>query len=358
MEEQEAGTSSKRITPGRAAKATKRKLSSDATPRTVKPKLDDTTMSLSLDQLRSELALSETRVNANTQKCFDQLSSRIDGNTDLIRSEREERRRDMDRVQQQIDSILNGAGTNTPMPGLRPRPQNAAKQDDLDNKYQRARRTLLLYPVQGDTPDQIIANLQKFLLESMLVPAGEIQRAHIECVRRFRGSRTSRERQEITVVFADNDTRDFVLSHARNLAGKPNMGVRIDVPHHLLSIKRTFDEYGFILKSEIGGEFKRNVRYDDAIEGLTMDVFYPDTKKWERITHREALEGLAHVKQSRQRPPLPRRQPLVLPARLPSPNRRASSNNTTRPAPSRGAAATPTGSSSEPTGAMDDVWTA
>jgi len=40
-----------------------------------------------------------------------------------------------------------------------------------------------------------------------------------------------------------------------------------------------------------------------------MDVFYPETKKWERITHSQALNGLANLKKTpaqRLHTPLPR----------------------------------------------------
>ena len=107
------------------------------------------------------------------------------------------------------------------------------------------------------------------------------------------------------MVFSDSDTRDFVLSHARNLAGKSDMGVRIDVPPQLLGVKRALYEYGYILKNEIGIGFKRNVRYEDAEQTLVTDVFYPSDKKWERINFIQAKAGIEY--KNRSLPPRPHR---------------------------------------------------
>ena len=201
----------------------------------------------------------------------------------------------MNKLQEQINDINSGR-SKPGSSGLRPRGMLLSRAEDMYQKYQRSRRTLLLYPVAGETADVMFANLQTFLGVDLLIPRGQVTREQIECVRRFRATRNSRNKQEAAVVFTENETRDFVLSHARNLAGKPSMGVRIDVPPHLQGVKRSLDEYGFMLKGEIGINFRRNIKYDDTKETLVMDAYYPDVKKWERITHEEALEGLEHKK--------------------------------------------------------------
>lgn len=155
-----------------------------------------------------------------------------------------------------------------------------------------------MYPVKGDCVDSIMAEFQIFLRDCLQIPDGEILREQVETVRRFRGTRFSRSRHEIMAIFSDAETRDFVLSHAKNLAGNANAGIRIDVPQHLIGIKRTFDEYGYILKGELGVGFKRNVRFDDTNETLVMDIYYPQDKKWDRISHSQAVDGVEFKKRS------------------------------------------------------------
>ena len=180
-----------------------------------------------------------------------------------------------------------------------PRPGHNTRHDDTHSKYERSRRTLILSPIVGGTEDEIIGSLQEFLGKYLLIPGGEVRRNQIELVRRYRGTRLAREKKEAIVVFCDNETRDFVLSHARNLVGQKDIGVRIDVPAHLLGIKRTFDDYAFVLKGEIGVGFKRNVRYEDLGETLVMDVFYPDSRRWERLSYQQALDGIANGRRVR-----------------------------------------------------------
>ena len=67
--------------------------------------------------------------------------------------------------------------------------------------------------------------------------------------------------------------------------------MRIDVPTTLLNAKREFDQYGYTLRNELGADFKRNLRYDDANRTLVLDVKYPGTTKWERITYEQAKRG-------------------------------------------------------------------
>ena len=316
MENQDNTNTGKRTTPGRAAKTNnKRKLSSEDSQAVVHKPEKSAKMSLTLEQLRDELAKSEERTATKIDKAIQSLSVRVDDNANLIRAEREERRRDMQDFRDQLNMINNNSrdAVARSVPGLRPRPTNGflSRDEDQYSKLQRSRRSLLMYPVKGDSPGAIMAELQTFLLTQLQIPRGEIERSNIEVVRRFRGIRNSRARHEIIVVFSDPEIRDFVLSHAKNLAGKPDMGVRIDVPQHLLGIKKVLDEYGFVLKTEIGPNFKRNVRYDDTNETLAMDVFYPDTKKWERITYLQATEGLS-VKKSLESAAVDRvRNPLL-----------------------------------------------
>ena len=295
----------KRVTPGRSAKTSKRKLSSEDQERTVKQKLDSQTMALSLEQLRAELAKSDEKTAAKIDKSMLEMSNKMEANTALILAEKLERREEMSKMQAQIDALARGTAPARPESRIVPadrgnyhRRDLITRSEDHYHKYQRARRSLMLYPIQGANINEIMASFQIFLWDQLQIPEGEIQREQVEMVRRFSGTRNSRARYEVIALFTDNETRDFVLSHARNLAGKNDIGVRIDVPPHLLGVKRTFDEYGYLLKTEIGPEFKRNIRYEDGSETLIMDTYYPDIKKWERVTYEQAVEGLEYMKKN------------------------------------------------------------
>ena len=74
------------------------------------------------------------------------------------------------------------------------------------------------------------------------------------------------------------------------------MGVRIDVPSHLQGVKRVLDEYGYVLKKEIGQEFKRNIKFDDMKRTLYMDICPHDENEWLRVDYDLAQEEMALVK--------------------------------------------------------------
>ena len=309
-------------------------------------------MALTIEQLRAELLTQEANINKNIEKAIDALAVKVDNNALLIGTEREERRTQMENLQSQINNLSANPNSTVPASGPRPRPGFISRSDDLYNKYQRARRSLLIFPVKGDGLDQILPELQRFCCNSLLIPRGEIQRDQIELVRRFRGTKLSRGRHEIIVLFSDNDTRDYVLSHARNLASKLDHGVRIDVPPHLQGIKRTLDEYGYMLKNDVGDGFKRNVRYEDSSESLVMDVFYPDAKNWERISYSQALDGLAESKRNLPIEEIDQNMESapVVPADLASGSRSA--------AAAGAAAASTSSSSSSAAPNFGDVWRA
>ena len=54
----------------------------------------------------------------------------------------------------------------------------------------------------------------------------------------------------MAVTFADVETRDTMRSAARNLAGKPTMGMRLEIPEHLRPSLRNLEGVSYDLKKK------------------------------------------------------------------------------------------------------------
>ena len=98
-------------------------------------------------------------------------------------------------------------------------------------------------------------------------------------------------KEECLVIFKDVERRDFVYSHARNLANQKadpmrRANLRMHIPSHLLECFRTLDKHGHILKQryeKMGKKLKRHVNYDDETESLYLDVKVSKDDPWERV---------------------------------------------------------------------------
>ena len=102
---------------------------------------------------------------------------------------------------------------------------------------------------------------------------------------------------EVVVTFKSTSSRDFVMSHACNLADfvdssrKPTAGVRIFVPSHLIHQFHDLQNYGRDLHRIHGEGFKRHCKFDDREETLYMDIKLPRTNEWLIIDHEMARDN-------------------------------------------------------------------
>ena len=84
-------------------------------------------------------------------------------------------------------------------------------------------------------------------------------------------------------------TRDLVARLAPNLAkaapiGGLRPGIRLEVPRNLLPTFKLLERHGHLLRGRHGPELKRHIKFDDAEQGLVMDVKLPGEDEWVRMT--------------------------------------------------------------------------
>ena len=80
------------------------------------------------------------------------------------------------------------------------------------------------------------------------------------------------------VSFNSVDARDLVQSYARNLSawvgedGKPQAGIRMQIPERLRGDFKILERYGHAMKNKHKDGFKRHIKIDDTKLCLYMDV--------------------------------------------------------------------------------------
>ena len=101
-------------------------------------------------------------------------------------------------------------------------------------RFATTRRSLSIWPVQGNTDQEIQSNALHFLCEKMRVPDHEEIESKLMHIRRVRQTSKSGVHFEVLLIFSDKIYRDLVLAKGRYLAdftdvnGLPTAGTRID----------------------------------------------------------------------------------------------------------------------------------
>lgn len=158
-----------------------------------------------------------------------------------------------------------------------------------EENYWKCRRSVRCWPIRAPE-DDLWGATGDFFVQTLGIPGDVLHQESVEYIRKLsapRSTRTARIQNEVLVVFKDVHTRDLVFSYAPNLAkyrNSPNPpGIRLDYPDHLRGAFQTLEKYGVLMKSELGGEMKRSIKFDDQTESMRIDVCFPGDATWTRI---------------------------------------------------------------------------
>ena len=245
------------------------------------------------DKLQERLDKQRKEISDDTRKTVDGINRRLDITDEKLNKLKDDSQAEFKQIRERVAALEGGsavapATSAAKQPNMSPGGQNS-------KQYWFSRRCSRMFPIVGETEDQLWASLQDFVLRKLKVPRQEIDDKNIVDVRRIRKGRGGQAESELLVVFADVETRDRVASYARNLssfvdiAGKPTAGLRLDIPTHLSGVFRALMQYGYALKKKHGAEMKRNVRFDDIEQTLCMDVCFPGEKEWVTVDYGMAL---------------------------------------------------------------------
>ena len=173
------------------------------------------------------------------------------------------------------------------------------KRATLGPGYLRARRSIRLWPVHGNSDNDLWGGVGEFLHETLAISDSEIGQEDIEKIDRAGESREQPGRNEVIVTFFDKFKRDLVVSSSPALAsrvdgeGKPTAGVRIEVPPELSDTFRLLSRFGTRLRARHGVGTKRHIKFDDFTGSLYSNIKLPGDESWTKVTVAMAREDLA-----------------------------------------------------------------
>ena len=174
----------------------------------------------------------------------------------------------------------------TPMPNQVP-----------DVEYLKARRSLRLWPILGNDPQEMWTSVGNFLKGNLGLEA-QLRDGMVESVSRVVIPSGPGVTSEALVVFSDSNVRDMVLGTAAKLgpfrdhSGKPTAGMRMEVPPTLQQDFRILFRYGQNLRTRHGIGTRRHVKFDDLAKGLYLNVKLPGDEGWSRVNLDIAKRGL------------------------------------------------------------------
>lgn len=167
-------------------------------------------------------------------------------------------------------------------------PQVSAMSTRREAAYDLCRRALRIWPIKG--PD-LQASLRSFLTDNLKIPENTMSTLGPVEIKSFDVGRDAVDRGAVVATFESRETRDFVKSHGRHLAGQSEAGMNIHVPGFLLDNLHTLNAVGYSIKSK-HQNVKRIIKYDDPNSDLVLDICIAN--EWKRITPGEA-RGVADL---------------------------------------------------------------
>lgn len=230
-----------------------------------------------------KMMLRDGLANVAKKEQLDQMMNQIKSNSSALRSlerkvdntnESNERR-----FRQLEDRIQSGGGGSSA----------AALTDSKKAAFDKARRSMRVWPIQGEDQDAMNAAFRDFAVDALMIPDTVVRNARITDLIRVRSSPVNNVYMEILVTFSDAGERDYYFSKAKNRAsfrdpsGNPTAGVRIDVPPFLLPTFKLLSNHGYEIRSVHGRDTKRYVKFDDENLSLFLEVRLPNQTKWTRI---------------------------------------------------------------------------
>ena len=249
-----------------------------------------------LSQVRDTVEKLNANVSDNNTK-LDNHKKLIQDNADSIKLMQGE----MEKIKARSKTFADAAAGPVPGPSGVPRsqptppPQPAAEVTDVEG-YNRARRSLRIWPIPGTTRKDLWAAAGNFIKVTLGHP--QLTESMIELICRPDVPSGPASRLEVLVRFRDVEFRDAVMGSSNRLAemiddqGRPTAGIRIEVTPTLRPALKTLERFGQQLRSRHGQGTKRHFKFDDLERSLYLNIKLPGDLNWTRVTLDVARRGL------------------------------------------------------------------
>ena len=145
--------------------------------------------------------------------------------------------------------------------------------------------------------DDLKAALSEFLNVRLRFSSATMANMGDISVKKVFSDPKSRIRHEVIAVFSSSEVRDTVRRAAKELAGDPGAGIRLEIPGFLQPSLKALESVSFALKQK-NPKMRRNVKFDDVEMNLVLDFSLdPDGgAPWRKIRPAQALAAKSKLK--------------------------------------------------------------
>ena len=193
--------------------------------------------------------------------------------------------------QKNLDSRLTKlerekANDTRPQSNRRPRPLQADMPERNASEFRRARRSVLLSPVEWSEGG--LEGIKKFLINELSIPEDVVMDLQLEDIRPIHPKKLPAHRKnmeegkKVHVSLRDSHERDLVFSYTGNLRTPARLDIVI--PEFLQSTKAKLEGLAYKIRKHARESNNKKVmtslRLDDKTEGLTMAVREEKDQLW------------------------------------------------------------------------------
>ena len=277
---------------GTETKKSKTTPRSSRTRQSIEPKNQEASWNMSSEETKrlfDDLKSHFDKTSQNTTERFEKLIQTVDDRVTDNAAAISELRETVRRIEGTVRTPVTGIGREARTVPSKDSPEYRRE------RYEAARKMLRLWPVRGKEEDELRSEALRFIRQKLQVCHISCTDAQVIKVRRTKQPRKTSVNNEVLVIFQDKYCRDQVVANAKHLSsyrlpdGRPSAGLRMNYPDHLSADFRVLDWYGAELNRRYPGT-KRNIRFDDDVEGLRMDVKVPHNQDWYRVYPEMAKE--------------------------------------------------------------------
>ena len=162
-----------------------------------------------------------------------------------------------------------------------------AQEDARVTEFEIARRTMRIWLIQGETPEEMRACLGNFFRGALLMSRQEVDFMPVQDIQRAKRTDNANVYNEVIVTFEWAADRDDIYRKAGKLTpyqdqnNKPTAGFRQQIPQYLISAHKLLTETGFQLKRRHGVGLRWYIKYEEESYGLYLEVKLPSTHTWQ-----------------------------------------------------------------------------
>ena len=258
-------------------------------------------MALTMAEFREYMEKNTNRRLENLDKAMGGLTSEVRGNSDRISAQEgliKRNQSEISEIRTELERMKAVPPDWPPVWPSAPPTRSAEPSTSRENEaqYDRARRSLRLWPVLGSTTVEIWSATRAFLTDKLKVT--DVGESAVESITRAKTPSGPGVQDEVIVVFRDAQVRDRMIGCAAALSdfvdtnGRPTAGMRMEIPPMLNQAFKTLFRYGKALRARHGKGTRRHVKFDDTTRSLYLNAKLPGDVSWSKVSLELASKGV------------------------------------------------------------------